>query len=302
MNPTILFDDVRRGFGGRDVLRGLSFNVRPGEVYALLGRNGAGKTTAIRVLLGFLEPDAGRAQVLGTPGARLPAAVRDRIGYVGEGHVLYPHMRVGDVLDFEHGTRLRFDRERARRDVARLGLAFDARVENLSRGARAQLALIVAVAAQPEVLVLDDPAAGLDAVVRRELLELLVDLVADEGRTVLLTSHVLTDVERIADRIGVLDGGRLVVDETIEGLKQRVQRRRVRTSGGTAPVVPGLIAARPAEGGWVLTLIDLDREREACLAAAVDALSPVEVPSLEELFLELVRPDATAREDAGRVA
>jgi ABC-2 type transport system ATP-binding protein len=159
---------------------------------------------------------------------------------------------------------------------------------------RAQLALVIAIAARPKVLVLDDPAAGLDAVVRRELLEMLVDLVADGECTIFLSSHILADIERIADRVGVLQAGHLVVDETVERLKTRVQRRRVRTPSGALPDLPGLLSARPLADGFVLTLVDVDAEREARLAAAVDAASPPEVPSLEEFFIELVRGEAPA--------
>ena len=288
MNPAIRFDDVWRGFGALQVLRGLSFAVEPGEVYALLGLNGAGKTTAIRVLLGFLEADAGRSEVLGTASMRLEPALRDRIGYVGEGHVLYPWMRVAGVLDFEHGTRRHFDLGRARELCRRLGLAPEQRVDALSRGARAQLALTVAVATEPEVLILDDPASGLDAVVRRELLETMIDVTGESGCAVLFSSHELGDVERVADRVGLLRGGRLLVDATIDDLKRRVERRRVRTQAPLVPEVPGLLAARPLAQGYELTLLDFDAEREARLAQAVESLGPRDTPSLEELFLELL--------------
>jgi ABC-2 type transport system ATP-binding protein len=287
MHPTIRFDDIRRAFGRNEVLCGLSLAVRPGEVYALLGRNGAGKTTAIRVLVGFLQADAGSCSVLGADSTRLTPVLRDRIGYVGEGQALYPWMRVSEVLAFEQGTRRRFDREHARRLLERLGLEPDRRVDALSRGARAQLALTVAVASRPEVLILDDPAAGLDAVVRREFLEVMIDVIGEQGCAVLFSSHVLSDVERVADRVGLLQGGRLLVDATLDDLKRRVERRRVRTAG-RPPAVAGLLAARAVGQGYELTLLDHDAERHAQLAEAVTSVSAPETPSLEELFLDLL--------------
>ncbi len=298
MNPLIRFDDLWRGFGRKEVLRGLSFEVRPGEVYALLGRNGTGKTTAIRVLLGFLAPDAGGSSILGCDSARLPAELRDRIGYVSEGHVLYAWMRVADVLQFEAGTRSRFDAAYAEHTIARLGLPRGQRVGKLSRGQRAQLALTVAMACRPDVLVLDDPAMGLDAVMRREFLEAMIDLIGEEGRAVLFSSHILSDVERIADRIGLLVDGRLSVDATLEDLKRRVQKRRVRVSGTAAPELPGVLRARRVSEGFELLLLDLDAEGEAQLAGAVQSLSAPATPSLEELFLELA--GAPAAEPNGR--
>jgi ABC-2 type transport system ATP-binding protein len=300
MDAAIRFDDLQRSFGSQDVLTGLSFSVRPGEVYALLGRNGAGKTTAIRLLLGFLQPDGGRSEVLGADSRHLPPALRDRIGYVGEGPALYGWMRVADVLAFEHGTRSRFDLDRARRMVDRLALPGDRRVDALSRGSRAQLALAVAVAARPDALILDDPAAGLDAVVRRELLETLIDAIGEQGCAVLLCSHALPDVERVADRIGLLSGGRLLVDATVDDLKRRVERRRARTAAAVAPQVPGLLAARPVGQGFELTLLDHDRERQAALAGAVESLSPPETPSLEELFLELLGTAPARENESGK--
>ena len=297
MNPLIRFDDVHKSFDGRPVLEGLSFQVRPGEVYALLGRNGAGKTTALRVLLGFLAADSGRATILGADSAELTPPLRERIGYVSEGHVLYKWMRVREVLAFEQGTRTRFDLARARHDVARLGLRPDAKVVKLSRGQRAQLALCVAVATTPDVLVLDDPAMGLDAVMRREFLEAMIEVIGEGERGVLFSSHILSDVERIADRVGLLAGGRLIVDATLEDLKRRVQKRRVRVNASRPPDVPGILRARQVEGGFELLLLDLDPVRLAALTAGVEVVSEPQVPGLEDLFLDLAAEHAPRAEE-----
>lgn len=297
MNPLIRFDDVHKSFDGRPVLEGLSFQVRPGEVYALLGRNGAGKTTALRVLLGFLTSDAGRATILGADSAELTPALRERIGYVSEGHVLYRWMRVREVLSFEHGTRSRFDLARARHDMARLGLRPDQKVGKLSRGQRAQLALCVAVATKPDVLVLDDPAMGLDALMRREFLEAMIEVIGEGERGVLFSSHILSDVERIADRVGLLAGGRLIVDATLEDLKRRVQKRRVRVNASRPPDVPGILRARQVEGGFELLLLDLDPVRLAALSAVVEVVSEPQVPGLEDLFLDLAAEHAPRAEE-----
>lgn len=293
MQNPIRFEDVRRSFGGKQVLRGLDFEVRPGEVFALLGRNGCGKTTAIRALLGFLEPDAGSCEVLGRASTALTPDVRERIGYVSEGHVLYPWMSVADVLRFEAGTRTRFDLGQARAAVQRMGLGESRTVRQLSRGQRAQLALSVAMAGRPEVLVLDDPTLGLDVVMRREFLDAMIDVLGEAGHSVLFSSHILSDVERIADRVGLMSDGRLIVDATLEDLKRRVQRRRVRVRDGRAPDVAGVLRARPVAGGYDLLLVDLDSEGEARLAGAVEDLSPPDTPTLEDLFLELASPTGT---------
>ena len=292
MNPVIRFDDVHRHFGQQPVLRGLSFAVAPGQIYAFLGRNGSGKTTALRILLGFLEPMRGRAEVLGVDSRELQPALRERIGYVGEGHRLYALMTVAGALAFEAGTRPRFRRAFADAAVDRCGLRRKQRIGLLSRGQRAQLALILAVAGEPEVLVFDDPAMGLDVVMRREFLDAMIDLLAGSGCTVLFSSHVLTDVERIADRIGILHEGRMLVDAPLDELKQRVTRSTwvPREASTPPPAGPHVLRAARRRGGWDLTLLDADAGVRTGLAGHGQLGEPAAL-TLEELFLDLTGPD-----------
>ena len=290
MSDPIRFEGVHRSFDGKPVLAGLSFTVRRGEIYALLGRNGAGKTTALSILLGFLRPMSGRCSVLGEPSESLTSATRLKIGLVNEGAPLYGWMKVHGAVEFEAGTRANFDRKYAEDALRRLGIATSKRIVTLSRGQRAQLALVFAMAGDPEVLVLDDPAMGLDAVMRREFLEAMIDLLGREGRAVLFSSHILPDVERIADRVGILHGGRLIVDATIEDLKRRVQKRFARgasEAGFFAERVPGLLRARAVRDGLELTLLDLDGPREMALRSLCPALSEPTTPTLEDLFIEM---------------
>jgi ABC-2 type transport system ATP-binding protein len=289
----ILFEGVRRRYDDKEVLRGLNLRVQPGQIHALLGRNGCGKTTALKILLGLLRPHAGRSQVLGKDSQALSAEDRGRIGYVSEGHQLYGIMRVSEVIAFEAGTRPRWDGGFARAAIERCGLSPKARVLLLSRGQRAQLALIVAVASRPDVLVCDDPALGLDVVMRRELLEVLIDLLGDRGVSVLYSSHILTDVERISDRVSILHEGHLIVDATIEDLKARVQRRSWHPAADRPPPrVPGLLRAEKRRAGWELTLLDVSEASEAALRADGARLGEPGVPTLEDLFLDLTRAQA----------
>lgn len=288
----ITFEKVHRRFGPQVVLRGFDLVVRPGEIHALLGRNGSGKTTALRILLGFMAPHKGRTTVLGTDSRQLGPAERGRIGYVSEDHRLYPTMRVGEVLAFEAGTRTRFDRDLALQAAARCGLGDKLWVARLSRGQRAQLALIVAVASQPEVMVLDDPALGLDVVMRRELLDVMIDLLGDRGISVLFSSHILTDVERMADRITILHEGHRIVDAPLDQLKQRVQRRFWRAPAERARLLtglPGVLRVVKRPDGFELTTADLAAADEARLQADGARLTSAMPLSLEELFLDLTR-------------
>ena len=290
-SPVVTFDSVQRWFGNQVVLKGLSFQVMPGQVYALLGRNGAGKTTALRILLGFLAPHVGSVAVLDCDSTALSPQVRGRIGYVGEEHRLYATMTVAGAVAFEAGTRPTFRRAFADQALQRCGLRPSQRIPRLSRGQRATLSLVLAVASNPELLVCDDPALGLDVVMRREFLDALIDLLADTGCTVLFSSHFLTDVERIADRVGILHDGSLLVDATLDDIKRRVLRCVwLPKPGATLPSGPQVLRIGARRGGHELLLLDAQRALLADLAAHGE-LSPPLAPSLEDLFLDLTGPD-----------
>ena len=303
MTDPIRFENVHRSFEGEPVLAGLSLAVRPGEIYALLGRNGAGKTTALKILLGFLHPMRGRSFVLGVPSGDLGPETRLKIGLVSEGAPMYSWMSVRSAIEFEAGTRPNFDRAYAEASLRRLGIATSKRIFKLSRGMRAQLALVFAMAGDPETLVLDDPAMGLDAVMRREFLDAMIDLLGREGRAVLFSSHILPDVERIADRVGILHGGRLIVDATVDDLKRRVQKRLasgVADAAGIERRFPGVLRSRATQEGLELTLLDFDGAREARLRGMCAVLSEPQTPTLEDLFIELTTDRAA--EALGAVA
>ncbi len=290
MTSAIRFDRVHRYFADHAVLRGLDFTVEPGSIFALLGRNGAGKTTALRILLGFLEPHHGYCEILGTDSRKLSPRERGKIAYVGEDHRLYASMRVREAIEFEAGTRVGFRRDFVTKAIDRCAIPLGQRIFQLSRGQRAQLALVLSVGTEPELLIFDDPALGLDAVMRRELLDALIDLLAEVGCTVLFSSHHLHDVERIADRVGILHGGQLIVDATLDDLKSRVQRRAW-IGTGTPPPVAGTLCCRRRRDGYDLTLLDVDATTENALTSGGAQLAPPSTPTLEELFLDLTADD-----------
>jgi ABC-2 type transport system ATP-binding protein len=289
-DPVVAFAGVQRWFGPHVVLRGLDLRIDQGQVYALLGRNGAGKSTALRILLGFLAPHRGTATVFGVASDALGPRERARIGYVGEEHRLYPTMTVAGAVAFERGTRPGFRSDFAQAVLQRAGLRSNQLVPRLSRGQRATLSLVLAVAGQPDLLVCDDPALGLDVVMRREFLDVLIDLLADTGCTVLFSSHFLADVERIADQVGFLHDGALLVDAPLAELKTRVLRGTwVPHAGAPAPSGPHVLRVGARLGGHELTLLDAPAELLAQLRAT-GALSPLVPPTLEELFLDLMGP------------
>lgn len=297
MTSAIQFDHVARHFGGRAVLTDLSLQVRAGEAFALLGRNGTGKSTALRILLGFLEPHGGSSSILGADSRSIPPATRDRVGYVCEGVAHFETMPLARILDYETATRPRFDRELALRTLARHALNTRVPLRKLSRGQRALVALALATAGRPEVLVYDDPAMGLDVVHRHELMQSLADSLAEQGLALLFSSHILADVERMADRVGILADGRLVVDARLDDLRRRVQRRAfrpkegARRNGTLQQHVPSILSSRATAGGFALTLVDCDAEQERRLRGESEILGDPEPLNLEELFVEFTARD-----------
>ncbi len=218
----VVLREVSAGYGRREVLRGLSLAVPAGSVTAVLGRNGAGKSTLFKILLGLLPRGAGEARVLGLDPARAARAVKARVGYVPEAPDFHPRWRVRDAIDLVRGLRRRdWDAAEERRLLDAFDLPPRARIGALSKGYRAKLALLLALAPRPEVLLLDEPASGLDPVVRREVLATLVDELGAEGRTVVFASHRMDDVERLADCVAFLDAGRV----TLAGPTEEVRRR-----------------------------------------------------------------------------
>ena len=297
-DPVIRFDGLTRWYGEHCALDTLTLDVERGDVFALLGRNGAGKTTALRCLLGLQQPTRGGASILGFDSTEIPPCERGRIGFVAEGSPLVPWMRITALRDFQAATVDGFDRDVFDRHVRELGLNPKARVKSLSRGQRAQVALAAALASRPEVLVLDDPAMGLDPVVRREFLTVVIELVQQEGRTVLFTSHILADVERVAGRVAILDRGVLRALGDVDALKQAVVRVDATFDGDAPPVcdVDGVLRV-DAEGRHAAVTTcrgpaAVVAWANACGAETVD----VATLSLEDLFVAYTtaRPVVTA--------
>jgi ABC-2 type transport system ATP-binding protein len=285
---TVRFEDVWRSFGGRPALEGLAFTVPRGSITALLGPNGAGKTTALKCLVGLLRPDRGRITVLGREVGRLDARTREALGYLSERQALDPRLTVRQLIEFARALNPRWDDALAADLLRRLELPPGATVGALSQGGARKLGLLIALAPRPELLVLDEPAANLDAAVRREFLETVLDLFRGQGMTVLLSTHLLHDVERLADRVALLEAGRLRVEDTLDGLKERVKAIRV-IGNGAAPLppfrVPGLLRERRAGREALLTIEGFDeRTLPALREQTAAALEVVDLP-LEDIFI-----------------
>ena len=184
------FENIHRAYRRQaDVLKGVSFTLNPGEVVGLLGQNGAGKTTLIRIAMGMLDPQAGRVRVFGLDPRRDPLEVKRRVGYVSEDQVLPPFMKVGEVIDLHRQVFPSWDEAVSDRLLAAFELSPEIKIKKLSKGQARQVALLCAVAHRPQLLLLDEPAGGLDPAARREFLETSIRLLNEEGSTILFSSH-----------------------------------------------------------------------------------------------------------------
>jgi len=217
----IEFKDIRRAFvPGLDVLKGVTFGVTPGEVVGLLGRNGAGKTTLIRIAMGMLEAQSGSVHLFGLAPREEPLEVKQRVGYVSEDQVIPPFLRVKEVIALHRKLFKGWDDDMARTLAERFRLPLGSRISQMSKGQARQVALLCAVSHRPELLLLDEPAGGLDPAARREFLETSIQLLNETGSTILFSSHHLNDVERMADRVVLIHEGELLLDSDMDRMHE----------------------------------------------------------------------------------
>lgn len=285
--PVIRTRGLTRYFDARRAVYELNLEVPRGGVFALLGRNGSGKTTTIRMLLGLLAPTRGGGAILGHDIQALPSEARARIGYLTEEHQLYGWMSVREAGEFQSRFYPRWNEKVFRGIIGHFGLRPTALVKSLSRGERAGLCLALTLAPEPELLILDDPAMGLDPVARRSLVESMIYLTRRSDRTIFFSTHQLPDVERVADHIAVLDHAVLRAVCPLETFRNSIRQVRLRFPGTPPPLpqIPGLLQAVRSEGELRVTCVHYNGTTEAALRGlAPTQMEPVPL-SLEDAFI-----------------
>ncbi len=297
MTPVLEFENIARSYTrGVPVLDGVSFALAPGEVVGLLGRNGAGKTTLIRIAMGMLYPHAGAVRVFGLSPLKNAVAVKKRLGYVAEDQVLPPGSSIAELTALHHYLFPRWDHGLEAELLERFGLKPEARIKSLSKGQARQVALLCAVCHRPELLILDEPAGGLDPAARREFLETSIQLLNREGSSILFSSHHMGDVERIGGRVVLLDGGKVRLDRDLDRLREEVcvamLPRGSAPDAQTLERLPGCLHARPVFDDWHAVFEGTPDavERRLKESLGVNGTRCVRVP-LEELFIEMVGSD-----------
>ena len=246
--PVVDVTDLSRSFEHKKALDGVSFQAAAGQVYGLVGSNGAGKTTLLKHLLGLLRAASGSVRVFGLDPVRDPVGVLSRVGYLSEERELPEWMTIDELLRYTQAFHPTWDESYARDLLKTFALDPTRKIKELSKGMRAQAGLIAAVAYRPELLILDEPSSGLDAVVRRDILDAVVRAVADDGRTVIFSSHLLDEVERMSDHVTLIQQGRVALSGVLDEVRRDYQRSRVQfTQSFEQP--PVLETALAIEGG-----------------------------------------------------
>lgn len=293
MLPAILAHNLTKSYRrGVVATNGLDLRVDPGVVYGLIGRNGAGKTTTLRLLVGLLRPDAGQAFVLGHDLWQAPSELRQRVAYVSQSQQAPNWMSLEDLTRYARGFYGRWSDANAKLLSQRWELPWKVPVGQLSGGQQRLVAILIAMAARPEVLLLDEPAAGLDPIARDSLNQCLVESMLETGCTILLSTHLIGDLERLATHVGIMDRGRIVQSGEVEDWHRTLRRVQIVFPGEGPPsefAVPG--ALRSQQLGPVVTAVAriADEEQLNHIRAIPGVRVNVFPLTLEEVFVALFR-------------
>src|SRR5205809_1147417 len=246
--------NLSRRFGSKTVLNDVTLDAPRGSVFGLVGENGAGKTTLIKHILGLLRAEAGSVRVFGTDPVAEPVEVLGRIGYLSEQPDLPGWMRVDELLRYTKAFYPKWDMAYAKKMLVQFGLNPTQRLNTLSKGQRAKAGLLAAQAHRPELLLLDEPSSGLDPIVRRDILEAVIHTVADEGRTVFFSSHLLEEIERVCDHVAMLHQGKLVLCGPLDEIKARHRCFTLQfdVPQSSAPHLAGALSVRGHGREWAV--------------------------------------------------
>ncbi len=291
-SSAVTVEGLAKRFGKQEVIHNLSLNVARGSAFGFLGPNGAGKTTTLKLLMGLLRREGGTVHVLGVDPAVDDETVKRCVGYVPEQQFIYRWMRVNDAIRFCRPLYPTWSDARCAELLKLFGLDPAKKVKELSKGSVVKLALLLAMAHEPELLILDEPMAGLDPLVRDDLLDGVLRTLCDQERTLIFSSHSMADVQRMADRIGIIDEGALLYDGPTDSLLGGTKRLRAVLSNGSSPGRPpdGTICHRLAGREWLITVRDFTPEQvRQVTAVANGAQVDVIDLNLEEIFKDYIR-------------
>jgi len=290
----IEFDRVGKRFGKTDALTELTLSVPRGTVVGLVGRNGAGKSTAIRCLVGLQKPTQGTVRLFGKDPWDLDVSDRQRMGYLSETEIPFPSTTPHDLIRFCRPLYPQWNSAIEENVIDRFRIDVKKKLRTMSLGQRRAVGLLLAICPRPEVLVLDEPAANLDAVLRREFIDQVLELVAEADRTVFFSSHLLSDVERVADRLALVHAGEILLYQEIDQLKENVQRLRIvfPEEAPTDVRIPRALRVRNHGREALATVVGYSQDTVKQLERDIGATIETHTLGLEEMFIDLVGDDS----------
>lgn len=280
---------VRKSFGSTHVLQGVDLQIPEGAVVGLVGTNGAGKSTLIKCLLGLLKVSSGTATIHGEDAWNLSAEVKEKLCYVPQEIRIYPWMRVDQVIDYTAAFYQSWDTQWVESLVERWEVSKQARVNTLSAGQMQKLALVLGLGHRPELMILDEPVSSLDPVGRREFMRSLLELTGSDSRTVLFSTHITSDLERVASHVAILQDGRISYFDEIDTLKEDFKRIRIRAANElpSSFAVAGALRTEVSGNSAMVALPSVSAELINELEKTWEADVSVEDLNLEEIFVEL---------------
>jgi ABC-2 type transport system ATP-binding protein len=288
--PVVEIRNVSRRFGAKLALDDVSLTVPAGSVFGLVGENGAGKTTIIKHVLGLLKAQQGTVRVFGKDPVADPVGVLSRIGYLSEEPDIPGWMRIDELMRYAQAFYPTWDEAYADRLRADFGLQPSLQVKNLSKGQRARAGLVVALAYRPDLLLLDEPSSGLDPIVRRDILGAIIRTIADEGRTVLFSSHLLSEVERVSDHVAMVRGGKIVFSDTLDRIKERHFRAEFEfeTPRREAPHLEGALVWEGSGRHWSALCCGHPEDLRKAASAIEGRMASHSAASLDDIFVARV--------------
>jgi ABC-2 type transport system ATP-binding protein len=288
-DSVIHISELTRRFGTKTALASVSVSMQRGAVYGLVGANGAGKTTLIKHVLGLLRAESGSVRVFGLDPVADPVGVLSRIGYLSEENDLPGWMSVNELIRYSRAFYSAWDEAYAEELRRAFALDATAKLKNLSRGQKARAGLLIALAHRPELLVLDEPSSGLDPIVRRDILGAVIRTIADEGRTVLFSSHLLEEVEQVADHVTMIHRGSIVLSAPLDEIKEshRCLTVRFEESRPRPPAVAGVLSWDGGDREWTAVYRGGSGELQAAVNGLAGGARVVaeRVPSLDQIFV-----------------
>jgi ABC-2 type transport system ATP-binding protein len=287
----LTFDNVSKRFGVKTVLKETSLRFEQGRVLGLIGKNGAGKTTLLKLAVGMLKADTGDIRIMGESAWDMPINVKEKVGYVAQKSEHFHWMKAKELLDYTGSFFSNWDKVKVNSLLKMWEIDPAASLNELSEGQKQRLSIIQAMGHHPELLILDEPVASLDPVVRRDFIKQIIDMNIDEGTSVIFSTHIMSDLERVAADVAILQNKSISYCGPLDELQEKILRLTVRSMSGLPSRLPiaNIINESRNAGGALVTVKDFDQSQIVNLQKQLNSTIDVNTLNLEDIFLELHR-------------